>query len=236
VIGETTLETKPVFETTALQQGAPIHFAEEEQPLLSSSVNGQGKRIYQTKDYANLEGELSGLCQEKNTNTLLCAIRQLQHIGYKINESNVREGFGHVCSLTGLMGRWQKIQESPTVICDTGHNKAGIQYIVEQLGRQTYRRLHIIMGMVNDKDISSVLALLPKDAIYHFTQASVSRALPATEVKQLAEQNGLQGQTYHSVKEAYKSALSSAHPDDFIFVGGSTFIVADLLSFLTDSF
>jgi dihydrofolate synthase/folylpolyglutamate synthase len=236
VIGETTPETKPVFETTALQQGAPIHFAEEEQPLLSSSVNGQGKRIYQTKDYANLEGELSGLCQEKNTNTLLCAIRQLQHISYKINESNVREGFGHVCSLTGLMGRWQKIQESPTVICDTGHNKAGIQYIVEQLGRQTYRRLHIIMGMVNDKDISSVLTLLPKDATYHFTQASVSRALPATEVKQLAERNGLQGQTYHSVKEAYKSALSSAHPDDFIFVGGSTFIVADLLSFLTDSF
>ena len=236
VIGETTPETKPVFIDEALKQGATIHFAEEEQLLLSSSANAQGKRIYQTKEYANLEGELSGLCQEKNTNTLLCAIRELQHIGYSINESQVREGFGHVCSLTGLMGRWQKIQESPTVICDTGHNKAGIQYIVEQLARQTYSQLHIVMGMVNDKDISSVLALLPKDATYYFTQASVSRALPATEVKQLAERNGLQGQTYNSVKEAYKSALSSAHPDDFVFVGGSTFIVADLLSFLTDSF
>ena len=236
VIGETTPETKLVFETTALKQGTPIHFAEEEQLLLSSSVNEQGKRIYQTQDYANLEGELGGLCQEKNANTLLSAIRVLQSAGYQIKEEHVREGFAHVCSLTGLRGRWQKLQETPVAICDTGHNKAGIQYIVEQLSKQKYNRLHIVMGMVNDKDITSVLALLPKDAIYYFTQASVSRALPATEVKHLAEQAGLSGQTYHSVKEAYQAALASAHPDDFVFVGGSTFIVADLLSFLTDSF
>ena len=232
VIGETTPETKPVFAEKAIQVNAPIHFAEEEQFLLESSINEQGKRIYQTKEYADLEGELGGLCQIKNTNTLLSAIRILQDIGYNINDTHVREGFAHVCSLTGLMGRWQKILETPVAYCDTGHNKAGIQYIVEQLSRQTYRQLHIVMGMVNDKDISGVLAMLPKDAIYYFTKASVSRALNENEVKRLAGEAGLEGNTYPSVKDAFEAAQASAHLDDFIFIGGSTFIVADLLSIL----
>ena len=232
VIGETTPETKPVFAEKAIQVNAPIHFAEEEQFLLESSLNEQGNRIYQTKEYADLEGELGGLCQIKNTNTLLSAIRILQDIGYNINDTHVREGFAHVCSLTGLMGRWQKILETPVAYCDTGHNKAGIQYIVEQLSRQTYRQLHIVMGMVNDKDISGVLAMLPKDAIYYFTKASVSRALNENEVKRLAGEAGLEGNTYPSVKDAFEAAQASAHPDDFIFIGGSTFIVADLLSIL----
>ena len=232
VIGETTPETKPVFAEKAIQVNAPIHFAEEEQFLLESSINEQGKRIYQTKEYADLEGELGGLCQIKNTNTLLSAIRILQDSGYNINDTHVREGFAHVCSLTGLMGRWQKILETPVAYCDTGHNKAGIQYIVEQLSRQTYRQLHIVMGMVNDKDISGVLAMLPKDAIYYFTKASVSRALNENEVKRLAGEAGLEGNTYPSVKDAFEAAQTSAYPDDFIFVGGSTFIVADLLSIL----
>ena len=232
VIGETTPETKPVFAEKAIQVNAPIHFAEEEQFLLESSINEQGKRIYQTKEYADLEGELGGLCQIKNTNTLLSAIRILQDSGYNINDTHVREGFAHVCSLTGLMGRWQKILETPVAFCDTGHNKAGIQYIVEQLSRQTYRQLHIVMGMVNDKDISGVLAMLPKDAIYYFTKASVSRALNENEVKRLAGEAGLEGNTYPSVKDAFEAAQASAHPDDFIFIGGSTFIVADLLSIL----
>ena len=232
VIGETTPETKSVFTKKAEEVNAPIHFAEEEQFLLESSINEQGKRIYQTKEYADLEGELGGLCQIKNTNTLLSAIRILQDIGYNINDTHVREGFAHVCSLTGLMGRWQKILETPVAYCDTGHNKAGIQYIVEQLSRQTYRQLHIVMGMVNDKDISGVLAMLPKDAIYYFTKASVSRALNENEVKRLAGEAGLEGNTYPSVKDAFEAAQASAHPDDFIFIGGSTFIVADLLSIL----
>ena len=232
VIGETTPETKPVFAEKAIQVNAPIHFAEEEQFLLESSLNEQGNRIYQTKEYADLEGELGGLCQIKNTNTLLSAIRILQDSGYNINDTHVREGFAHVCSLTGLMGRWQKILETPVAFCDTGHNKAGIQYIVEQLSRQTYRQLHIVMGMVNDKDISGVLAMLPKDAIYYFTKASVSRALNENEVKRLAGEAGLEGNTYPSVKDAFEAAQASAHPDDFIFIGGSTFIVADLLSIL----
>lgn len=232
VIGETTPETKPVFIRKSLQEGAPIHFAEEEQQLISASTDGNGKRIYQTKDYTDLEGELGGFCQVKNTNTLLSAIRILQSLGYAIKEKDIRKGFSQVCELTGLKGRWQKIQENPTVVCDTGHNKGGIQYIVEQLSGQPYRRLHIVMGMVNDKDISGVLAMLPQEATYYFTKASVSRALKETEVKRLATEAGLQGTAYPDVKTAYQAALSAAHPEDFIFVGGSTFIVADFLGII----
>lgn len=236
VIGEATPETKPVFAQKASESNAPICFSEEEPLLISSSLNEQGHRIYQTKDYADLEGELGGLCQIKNTNTLLHAIRVLQNIGYQINESHIRNGFAHVCSLTGLRGRWQKIQDSPVTYCDTGHNKAGIQYIVEQLSKKSYRQLHIVIGMVNDKDISGVLNILPKEATYYFTKASVSRALDENEVKRMAEKSGLEGKTYPSVQEAFHAANASAQPDDFIFIGGSTFIVADLLSLLTDSF
>lgn len=229
VIGETTPETKPVFVQKAVQEGASIHFAEEEKYLLNYSINEQGKRIYQTKTYKDLEGELGGLCQIKNTNTLLSAIQVLQDIGYNIKEPHVRDGFAHVCTLTGLMGRWQKLQDHPTMICDTGHNKGGIQYIVEQLSIQNYRQLHIVIGMVNDKDISGVLNMLPKHATYYFTKANVSRALNEKEVQSLAAKAGLYGNTYPTVKEAVKAAQMAATPEDFIFVGGSTFIVADLL-------
>ena len=118
------------------------------------------------------------------------------------------------------------------MVCDTGHNKGGIQYIVEQLSMQNYRQLHIVMGMVNDKDISGVLAMLPKKAIYYFTKASVSRALNEKEVQRLAGEAGLHGETYPSVKEAVEAAKNNADTEDFIFVGGSTFVVADLLSSL----
>lgn len=231
VIGETTPETKPVFIRQAQKVNAPILFAEEEQLLQSSSTNESGERIYQTADFANLKGELGGLCQLKNTNTLLSAIRQLQKAGYRIAEDNVREGFAHVSRLTGLMGRWQKLGEHPTLICDTGHNVGGIAYIVEQLRLQKYDRLHIVMGMVNDKDISGVLGMLPQNAIYYFTRASVKRALPENELKELAQQAGLQGQTYPNVKTALEAAKQQSAENDFIFVGGSSFIVADLLKF-----
>ena len=231
VIGGTTPETKPVFAQKAAQENAPIHFAEEEQ-LLVSSLQQKGKNYYWTRDYPHLEGELGGLCQVWNTNTLMSAIRVLQNIGYNIKESHVREGFAHVCTLTGLKGRWQKIQEQPLMICDTGHNKGGIQYIVQQLSYQKYDRLHIVIGMVNDKDIRGVLDMLPRNAIYYFTKASVNRALNEMEVQRLAGEAGLHGETYPSVKEAVEAAKNNASAEDFIFVGGSTFVVADLLSSL----
>lgn len=230
VIGETTPETYPVFKEKADSEHAPIVFAEEEQLLKQTSRNADGTYLYQTADYKDLTGELGGLCQQKNTNTLLSAIRQLIKAGYPIGETNVREGFAHVCELTGLMGRWQKLNDRPTLVCDTGHNTGGMQYIAEQLSLQTYRTLRIVIGMVNDKDISGVLSMLPKEACYYFTQASVKRALPAEKVKEAAAGFGLKGKIYPNVGAAVEAARKDAAAEDFIFVGGSSFIVADLLS------
>lgn len=230
VIGETTPETKPVFLDKALSVDTPIIFAEEEHLLYNASHEANGNYLYQTADYADLKGELGGLCQEKNTNTLLSALRQLKQTGYRFSETDVRNGFAHVCELTGLQGRWQRLANHPTVICDTGHNVGGIRYIAEQLSRQHYDRLRIVIGMVNDKDIRGVLALLPTDASYYFTQASVKRALPAEEVQKQASAFGLKGNAYPNVKIALKEALAQSGPQDLIFIGGSSFIVADLLA------
>lgn len=230
VIGETTAETKPVFQHKAEEVGAPIIFAEEEQLLHSWEKEPDGFWKYQTEDYTDLRGELSGLYQLKNTNTVLSAIRQLIQKGYQLFDWDVKRGFAEVSEMTGLLGRWQKIGEQPTILCDTGHNIGGISYIVEQLGRQTYKNLHIIIGMVNDKDVSGVLALLPKNARYYFTKASVKRALPEDELQKLAEQAGLKGETYKDVPTALAAAKVQAGKEDFIFVGGSSFIVADLLA------
>ena len=200
-------------------------------------AKGRGRespcRICRRKDEQRLsrtENRVAGTLSTKNTRTILTALPLLKEAGYHIDERNVRNGFARVCELTGLMGRWQKLQESPTLICDTGHNVGGITYIVEQLKQQTYRQLHIIIGMVNDKDISGVLALLPKDAVYYFTKASVKRALPEEELCRLAAKAGLQGNCYPDVPAAVTAAQEKSHPEDFIFVGGSSFIVADLLA------
>ena len=214
VIGETTPETRPVFQKKAEEVGAPIHFAEEEV-----------KEVHPDWEY-----ELKGLYQEKNRRTLWAALPLLQEGGYQISESDIQAGFAHVVELTGLMGRWQKLQEHPTVVCDTGHNVGGIQYIAEQLRRQVFRQLHIVIGMVNDKDVRGVLALLPREATYYFTQASVKRALPAGQLARLAAEARLQGTCYPDVPSAVRAAQKESLPEDFIFVGGSSFIVADLLA------
>ena len=215
VIGETTPETRPVFYQKAQEEGAPIHWAEEEG---------------HENDYPGLSFELKGLYQEKNRRTLLTALPILKEIGYRLTENDIRQGFAHVVELTGLMGRWQKLQDSPTLICDTGHNTGGIAYIAQQLRAQPCHRLHIVLGMVNDKDIRGVLALLPHEADYYFTQASVKRALPADELARLGTEAGLKGEAFANVPAAVRAAQKRSLPEDFIFVGGSTFVVADLLS------
>lgn len=214
IIGETTPETKPVFLKKAQEANAPIYFAEEND----------------REDYPGIECELKGIYQKKNTRTIPTALSLLKEAGYHLDEQSVRSGFAHVVELTGLMGRWQKLQDSPTLICDTGHNVGGITYIVEQLRQQSYRRLHIVIGMVNDKDIRGVLALLPQEATYYFTKASVKRALPENELQELAATVGLQGTCYPDVPAAVLAAQKESLPEDFIFVGGSSFIVADLLA------
>ena len=230
VIGETTDETRPVFLNKAKETNSPIILSDELNLVLHSESTDNGGRIYTTALYRNLMGELGGLCQEKNTNTLLAATEELKRIGYRLTEEDIRQGFAHVCQLTGLMGRWQKLHEHPTLVCDTGHNVGGIAYITEQLKHQTYNHLHIVMGMVNDKDVSGVLAMMPKEATYHFTRASVKRALDEKELQALAARFNLHGNTYPTVAKATQAALECAKEGDFIFVGGSSFIVADLLA------
>jgi dihydrofolate synthase/folylpolyglutamate synthase len=214
VIGETTPETKSVFIKKAQEVDAPIFFAEDNKE----------------NDYPNLVCQLKGLYQVPNTRTLLTALPLLQKANYSLTEQAVRNGFAHVCELTGLMGRWQRLREYPTIICDTGHNVGGISYIAKQLKEQTYEKLHMVIGMVNDKDISGVLSLLPKEATYYFTKASVKRALPETELAELGNRAGLVGKCYPDVPTAVRAAQEKSLPEDFIFVGGSSFIVADLLA------
>lgn len=232
IIGEYTPETRSVFEAKAKEVHAPIFFSEDNSHIDSEkSKDTSSGWEYLTTEYGLIHGELAGLCQIKNANSILIAIDILIQKGWNILANDIRKGFNNVIELTGLLGRWQTLQTEPTVICDTGHNVGGIGQIVEQLSLQNYRKLRIILGMVNDKDINGVLALLPKDAIYYFTQASVARALPAKEIAGLAAKHNLHGEQYSTVEQATKQALHDADKDDFIFIGGSSFIVADLLSF-----
>lgn len=231
VIGETNnnIEVRNVFITKSKEVGTSIKFADEESEILHSFAQPQGGRKYQTKNWGVFNGELGGDCQEKNTATILCAVQTLIEQGYNIKDKHVHEGIAKVCSLTGLMGRWQRLGNEPLAICDTGHNIGGMQYIVGQLASTPHERLHFVIGMVNDKDIDSVLGILPKDAEYYFTQASVQRALSAESLAIKAGKVGLKGVVITDVKEAYRKARQNATKDDLIFVGGSTFVVADLL-------
>ena len=213
VVGEVLPETRSVFEQQAQAMEAPLYFAEEQSLL-----------------YADVEMELKGCYQQKNRATVLAAIPLLQQAGYRVGEAEVRRGFAQVVELTGLQGRWQQLQDAPRMVCDTGHNVGGIRYVAEQLKSQHCRTLRMVMGMVNDKDIRGVLALLPRQAVYYFTQASVKRALPVEEFARLAMEAGLQGSCYPDVASAVRAAQKESLPEDFIFVGGSSYIVADLLT------
>ena len=232
VIGETTPETRTVFIQKATSTNSAIYLAEENDIILSHQHSHNGGIDYVTKTYGTIHGELSGLCQTKNTATILTAINILEKIGLAIQPENIIEGFKHVCELTGLRGRWEKIDKNPITICDTGHNVNGLEYIVKQLQLQKYEKLHIVFGMVNDKDIEGVLSIMPKDATYYFCQASVKRAMPSQQLKTLAEAHELKGNTFANVLDAYNSARQNASQNDFIYIGGSSFIVADLISSL----
>ena len=232
VIGETTPETKKVFCEKATSVKAPLIFAEKEPQLLSARQLSQGGFEYTTTSFGSIKGELGGDYQKKNTNTVLTAIAKLRECGFSIKDDAVQRGFANVCSITGFTGRWQRIGESPRIVCDAGHNTGGIKYIVEQLERESQRHttLRIVFGMVNDKDIAAVLAMMPVNAVYYFTQASIKRAMPAHELMAKALSYGLKGNCYPTVQNALKAAKADSAASDFIFVGGSCFIVADLLS------
>lgn len=232
VIGESVDETRPVFEARAHDMQAPAIFAEDEPEVLSSVSDPKGGRNYATRSFGCLHGELGGDYQTRNMNTVLVAVRTInhRHLLPSIPLEAVRAGMADVCEATGLLGRWQKIHTRPTAVCDTGHNPGGWQYLSKQITSQKALTTRIVFGMVDDKDIDTVMEMLPKDAVYYWTQPTSKRAFPAEEVAQKGEAHHLCGKTIRDVDAAYRQALSEASPDDFIFIGGSSYVVADLLS------
>lgn len=214
VIGEYTDETRLVFEAKAKELDAPIVFAQDGETL--------GKDI---------NFELQGAYQEHNKQTILTA---LNHLPLPITNAAITAGMANVCKNTGLMGRWQTLRECPKVICDTGHNAGGWTYLSQQIQAQTCNQLRIVFGMVDDKDIDAVMEMLPANAIYYWTQADNHRAIPAEKVAATGQRHQLFGHIYNKVSDAYLNALQDAADNDFIFIGGSSYIVADLLTFLKE--
>ena len=238
VIGETTEDTRQIFDVMAAEVSAPVTYAEDSPEVIDCATTADGL-LYHTVHDGFLEGELAGIYQKKNANTILCAIRRLEESGlmYPFNtmpeepckNREIREGFKHVCDLTGLKGRWQKVKDHPLTICDTGHNVPGWTYLSEQLKTIRCKHRHIVFGMVDDKDIQGVMALLPTDATYYYTKANNKRAVSEGVLKLYGTEFGLQGETYPDVASAYDAAQKAASEKDFVFIGGSSYVVAEFL-------
>lgn len=235
IIGECNAETRSVFEHKAHEVEAPILFAEDNKEVLSSEFSdlyGHKLRHYTTRSFGDIYGELTGECQIKNANTILCALHSLSKI-FSVTHEDITYAFEHVCEMTGLRGRWQILQEHPTIICDTGHNTGGWQYLAHQLAQiaTSGNKLHIVFGMASDKDIERVMSTLPHEACYYWTKASVKRATSEQTIANIATKYDLHGKTYSNVAKAYEAAVNNASTNDYIYVGGSSFIVADLLRY-----
>ncbi len=219
-----------VFMARAREENAPIDFADDSVKI---EVTKQGiERVYDIKSETiklrHVKLPLQGRYQEKNIKGVIRCIELLLGMRYQISEEQIREGLGKVVEQTGLKGRWQKLQDSPVVICDTGHNEDGVKEILAQLAELDFRKLHIVWGMVKDKDVTNILALLPKDATYYFCEAKIPRAMEAGQLRDQAAQFGLAGPVVPDVNNAIAEAKHRAAPDDLIFVGGSTFVVAEI--------
>ncbi|CAH8285110.1 dihydrofolate synthase/folylpolyglutamate synthase [Mariniflexile fucanivorans] len=210
IIGETQTETTSVFSELAKKNNANIVFADKEK----------------TESFTS---DLTGIYQSKNIVTVVQTVKELQKKGFNISYENIKQGLLKVVKNTGLMGRWQTLQTNPKVVCDTGHNRDGLSYVMKQLSNEEFDALHIVFGVVNDKDLSSIIDLLPKKATYYFCKPDIPRGLDANQLKITLNGCGLKGEAYESVNEAYKHALDKASSEDFIFIGGSTFVVAEII-------
>lgn len=210
VVGEYTSETKLVFLEIAQKNNSEIYFA-------SDSIS------------STFPSDLKGDYQEQNKKTVLLTIQILNsQKTFNVTEDNIKAGLLHVVKNTGLYGRWQQINDFPKAVCDTAHNKHGLQITLKQVQNEKFDSLHIVLGVVNDKDLADILPLFPKKACYYFCKPNIPRGLDATLLQQKASTYQLKGQVFNSVSEAYAKALQSAQPSDFIYVGGSTFVVAEI--------
>ncbi len=211
VIGEYTTETKPVFLAKAAANNSEIYFA-------ANLV------------IAEYQSDLIGDYQVHNKKTAIETITVLKSQNqFKVSEANIENGLLYVIKNTGLQGRWQQLGENPKIICDTAHNKNGLEIVMKQIQKEKFDTLHIVLGVVNDKDLDEVLPLFPKNAIYYFCKPNIPRGLDTQILKEKAIDFGLKGEVFNSVSESYKKALQSASKSDFIYIGGSTFVVAEIL-------
>jgi dihydrofolate synthase/folylpolyglutamate synthase len=233
IVGEYTADSKPVFQEKAKEVGTTLQFAADDYHL--ESVRTQSNLVlvdvFRNKEmlYKDLALDLTGTYQQYNILGVLASVDQLNKHGYKISKAHVYAALRQVKKLTGLNGRWQTLSKEPLVICDTGHNVAGITEVLKNIQATPFQELHMVIGMVKDKDISSILELLPKTATYYFTQPDLERALLATELQSKAEAFTLKGTVHPDVKSALAAAKAAASPADLIFVGGSTFVVAEVI-------
>lgn len=210
IIGEYTKETKPVFLAKSKENQSEIHFA-------SDTVS------------ETLPSDLLGDYQEHNKKTVLKTIEIInsQKV-FKVLHQHISEGLLNVVKNTGLLGRWQQIGESPKIICDTAHNINGLEIVLKQIQKEKYENLHIVLGVVNDKDLNGILPLFPKNASYYFCKPNIPRGLDATILQEEAKKHLLLGESFSSLSEAYKTAKINATKNDFIYIGGSTFVVAEI--------
>ncbi|PID89093.1 MAG: tetrahydrofolate synthase [Bacteroidia bacterium] len=205
-----------------IKQNVPVVIGET-QAEITSVFSGMAKEKNAPITYAD------GKYQQKNIRTVLAAFEILRDLGFSITENQIADGLQNIVAKTGLLGRWQILQQQPLVICDTGHNVAGIKEIVAQLKGLKYNKMRVVMGMVDDKNIDGVLALMPEFATYYFAQANIPRALAKEKLQEQAKMYGLFGKVYNSVAEALQNAINEASKEDVIFVGGSTFVVAEVV-------
>lgn len=233
VISERQTEVEFVFRAKASEVKAPIVFAEEQFHIVKNEEGDNATFIFKARDQgefvlSKLQPDLKGHYQKKNILGVLALIKALQDQEYKITWQNIQYGIENVIHLTGLKGRWQKIGEKPLIICDTGHNVDGLKEVVKQIRLQKFKNLYVVLGMVKDKDISNVLLLLPTEGYYFFCQATIPRSLDANILYQKARAIGLRGEVVPDVNKALAAAKSMAREDDFIFIGGSTFVVGEV--------
>ncbi len=233
VIGEGENETRNIFIQRAKELKSEIHFSDQNSHAQIEKETADSLtmdvRMSNGAHFKNLELDLIGHYQCKNIITVLGTVSQLQKQGWRISTNHIYTALKNIKPLTGLRGRWQRISEKPLTICDVAHNETGIKEVVNQISKTPHQHLHFVLGMVNDKDISSVLSLLPKDATYYFCKAAIPRAMNADELKQKAEAFQLKGEIYSSVNSALNAAQISTKGNDLVFVGGSTFVVAEIV-------
>ncbi len=231
VVGRYQEEIEDVFRDKAKKQRAPIYFARDLAVLKSVREQPEYQEVTVEAKFGSgiYRLPLLGSYQQENFGTVLAALNILNQSWYELKPESVMKGVADVVKNTGLQGRWQKLSDHPLMICDTGHNADGISGVVKQLEQTRKEKLHIVWGMVNDKDVMSVMKLLPRDANYYFTQAAIPRAMDATLLAAAGYEAGLKGEIHPNVSEAVKNAKKNAGDNDLIFIGGSTFVVADAL-------